>query len=79
MRIRSEDGGWAMQVYASDSGPPTSLQGWGKSIGSETSMETDQTVELTHRTARYYLIWITKLASTDSGYSVQINAVGLKS
>ena len=79
MRIRSEVGGWAMQVYASDSGPPTSLQGWGKSIGSETSMDTDQTVELSPRTARYYLIWITKLASTDSGYSVQINEVGLKS
>jgi hypothetical protein len=68
-----------MQVYASDTGPPTSLQGWGKSIGSEANMDPDQTVELTPRTARYYLIWITKLASTGSGYGVQINEVGLKS
>ena len=42
-------------------------------------MDTDQTIELTPRTAKYYLIWITKLASTSDGYSVQINEVGLKS
>jgi hypothetical protein len=42
-------------------------------------MDTDQTVELSPRTAQYYLIWITQLASTGSGYSVQINEVGLKS
>ncbi len=78
MRIRSQVGGWSMQVYASNTGPPTSLQGWGKPIGSGSDMATDQTVELSPRTARYYLIWITKLASTDSGYNVQINEVGLK-
>jgi eukaryotic-like serine/threonine-protein kinase len=79
MRIRSEVDGWAMQVYASETGPPTSLQGWGKPIGSASITSTDQTVELTPRTAKYYLIWITKLASTGDGYSVQINEVGLKS
>jgi hypothetical protein len=78
MRIRSEVEGWGMQVYASESGPPTSLQGWGKPIGGEDDMQTDQTVELNPRTAKYYLIWITKLASTGDGYSVQINEVGLK-
>jgi hypothetical protein len=40
-------------------------------------MDTDQTVELTPRTAKYYLIWITKLASAGAGYSVQIDEVGL--
>jgi eukaryotic-like serine/threonine-protein kinase len=81
MRIRSEVGGWDMQVYASESGPPTSLPAWGKPIGSSPSegMSTDQTIELTPRTAKYYLIWITKLASSDGGYSVLINEVGLKS
>jgi hypothetical protein len=42
-------------------------------------MRTDQNLELSPRTAKYYLIWITKLASTSSGYNVQINEVGLKS
>jgi serine/threonine-protein kinase len=81
MRIRSEVGGWDMQVYGSETGPPDTLQEWGKPIGSSPpdGMDTDQTVELTPRTARYYLIWITKLASTGDGYSVQINEVGLKS
>ena len=77
IRIRSEVAHWGMQVYASESGPPTSLQGWGKPIGFEDDMSTDQTVELSPRTAKYYLIWITKLASTSDGYSVQIDEVGL--
>jgi serine/threonine-protein kinase len=79
MRIRSEVGGWNTAIYASDSGPPTTLQGWGKPIGTGTNMDTDQTIELTPRTAKYYLIWVTKLASTSDGYNVQINEVGLKS
>jgi len=77
IRIRSEVAHWGMQVYASESGPPTSLQGWGKPIGFSDDMSTDQTVELSPRTAKYYLIWITKLASTGDGYSVQIDEVGL--
>jgi len=79
MRIRSEIGGWNTQIYASAAGPPTTLQGWGKPIGEGTDMKTDQQIELSPRTAKYYLIWITKLASTSSGYNVQINEVGLKS
>jgi serine/threonine protein kinase len=79
MRVRSEVGGWSMQVYASETGPPDTLQGWGKPVGEEPNMQTDSTVELTPRTAKYYLIWITKLASTEGGYNVQINEVGLKS
>src|SRR5215216_856982 len=35
LRVRSQVGGWTMQVYASESGPPSSLQGWGKPIGDE--------------------------------------------
>jgi eukaryotic-like serine/threonine-protein kinase len=79
MRIRSEVGGWSTQIYASESGPPTTLQGWGKPIGEASDMQTDQEIELTPRNAKYYLIWITKLASTSTGYNVQINEVGLKS
>ena len=79
MRIRSEVNGWSTQIYASASGPPTTLQGWGKPIGDEPDMQTDSEIELSPRTAKYYLIWITKLASTPTGYNVQINEVGLKS
>ena len=43
-------------------------------------MSTDQEVPLTAtRASKYYLLWITKLASTSGGYSVQVNEVGLKS
>jgi eukaryotic-like serine/threonine-protein kinase len=80
MRIRSEVKGWSTQIYASESGPPTTLQGWGKPIGGASPItNTDQEIELSPRTAKYYLIWITKLASTSAGYNVQINEVGLKS
>jgi putative peptidoglycan lipid II flippase len=79
MRVRSEVGGWSMQVYASASGPPSTLQGWGKPIAEVANMETDTNVELNARSAKYYLIWITKLATGPDGYSVQINEVGLKS
>jgi serine/threonine-protein kinase len=79
IRIRSEVAGWSAQIYASDSGPPTTLQGWGRPIGEATIDHTDQVIELTPRDAKYYLIWITKLASTSTGYNVQINEVGLKS
>jgi serine/threonine-protein kinase len=80
LRVRSEVGGWNMDVYGSESGPPTSLGAWGKPIGRVENMNTDQEVLLdATRESQYYLIWITKLAETDTGYGVQINEVGLKS
>ena len=33
MTIRSDDGGWSLEVYGAASGPPTTLQGWGSPIG----------------------------------------------
>jgi eukaryotic-like serine/threonine-protein kinase len=80
LRVRSQASGWNMQVYGSEMGPPTSLQAWGKPIGEMDDMGTDQEIPLTAtRDSKYYLIWITKLASGPDGYSVQINEVGLKS
>jgi hypothetical protein len=79
LRVNSEVSGWGMQVYASEAGPPDTLAGWGKPIGEESNMGNDQTVELSPRTAKYYMIWITKLAQTVDGYSVQINEVSLSS
>jgi serine/threonine-protein kinase len=80
LRVRSAVGGWSMEVYGSESGPPASLRAWGKPIGGDDDMETDQEVSLdATRDSQYYLIWITKLAEMDGGYGVQINEVGLKS
>jgi tRNA A-37 threonylcarbamoyl transferase component Bud32 len=80
LTIRSDAGGWKMQVYRAASGPPTSLEGWGAPIGGESNMSTDQTVEFTStNTGRFYLIWITEVASTDSGNNVAIGDVRLSS
>jgi serine/threonine-protein kinase len=80
LTIRSDTGGWSLQVYGAATGPPTTLEDWGKPIGDATSVSTDQTVELdaTHP-SRYYLIWITELASAEGGYNVAISDVRLSS
>jgi eukaryotic-like serine/threonine-protein kinase len=81
MTIRSSEGGWNADIYAVASGPPTSLDRWGDPIGTTNGgASTDQTIELDATTpARYYLIWITKLAPTavTGGYRVEIDEVTL--
>ena len=78
LTVRSSEGGWSVQVFGAASGPPSTLDAWGSPIGEDSDMETDQRIELDATSAsRYYLIWITRLAQTDTGYSVQINDVGL--
>ncbi len=78
LTVRSSDAGWSMQVFGAASGPPSTLKDWGSPIGEDSDMEMDQRVELDATTAsRYYLIWIPRLAQTDTGYSVQIDDVGL--
>ena len=80
LTIRSDTGGWSLQVYGATSGPPTTLQDWGRPIGDATSVATDETVELNAtRPWRYYLIWITELASEDGGYNVAVSDVRLSS
>jgi serine/threonine protein kinase len=80
LTIRSDTGGWNMQVYGAATGPPTTLDGWGQPIGQADNVSTDQTVELTATTPfRYYLLWITKLATSATGYSVAIGDVQLAS
>ena len=78
MTIRSDVGGWSLDVYGADSGPPTTLEGWGAPIGSADDMSTDQEVQLDATSPnRYYLLWITTLASGDGGYNVAIGDVQL--
>jgi serine/threonine-protein kinase len=79
LKIRSDTGGWSLQVYGAASGPPTTLEGWGSPIGEARDVNTEQTVELTATNpSRYYLIWITTLAPGESGgYNVAIGDVQL--
>jgi eukaryotic-like serine/threonine-protein kinase len=80
LTIRSDTGGWSLAVYGAATGPPTTLQGWGSPIGQAGDVSTEQTVELTATSPfRYYLLWITKLASGESGYNVAIGEVELSS
>jgi hypothetical protein len=80
LTIRSDTGGWSLEVYGAASGPPTSLDGWGDPIGQGPDMSTEQTVELSATSpSRYYLIWITETATTDSGNNVAIGDVELSS
>ena len=61
-------------VYGAEDSVPDSLDGWTE-IGSQTAMKTHATVQLQTNGSkyRYYLLWITKLASTDNGYAVAIS------
>ncbi len=74
VEVRSLDPGWDLTVYGAAAGPPEGLDGWTE-LGSQSDMKTHQTVNLKSGTEkyRYYLLWITKLASTDGGYAVAIS------
>ena len=72
--LRSRAAGARRSTAPPPDRPPT-LQGWGKPIGDGPDVQTDSEIELSPRTAKYYLIWITKLAQRPTGYNVQINEV----
>jgi tRNA A-37 threonylcarbamoyl transferase component Bud32 len=74
VEVRSANPGWDLVVYGSPGPVPESLDGWTE-LGGQSDMDTHQTVKLDPggRTYRFYLLWITKLASTDEGYAVEIS------
>ena len=74
LEVRSEEPGWDLTVYGAPSGPPEELDGWTE-IGSQSEIDTHQTVRLDTegQRYRYYLLWITKLAETGEGYAVEIS------
>jgi serine/threonine-protein kinase len=77
LTVRSENAGWSLEVYGATAPQPT-LADWGSPIGKADDVGTNQTIELTAtHPSRYYLIWITKLASTGGGYSVAIDGLTL--
>jgi serine/threonine-protein kinase len=77
--IASTKTDWEGEIFAAADGPPDDLEGWGEPVASFTGEEAAETgVDLSlSQPARYYLIWITSLASYDDGYRVEIGSVRL--
>jgi serine/threonine-protein kinase len=79
LAISSTKADWAGEIYAAASGPPEDLAGWGQPVAEFTGQQAQETgVDLSlAEPARFYLIWITSLASYDDGYRVEIGSVRL--
>jgi tRNA A-37 threonylcarbamoyl transferase component Bud32 len=77
--IASTKADWEGEIFAAADGPPDDLEGWGEPVASFTGEQAAETgVDLSvSEPARYYLIWITSLASYDDGYRVEIGSVRL--
>ncbi|HEX2129598.1 MAG TPA: protein kinase [Solirubrobacterales bacterium] len=77
--VESTKTDWAGEIYAAAEGPPDDLAGWGNPVAEFTGDEAQAGVELDLQApARYYLIWITSLATYgDSAYRVEIGSVRL--
>jgi len=79
LEVGSATGGWDGEVYGTtEDPPPNTLEGWGPPIGSATDIAEQQEIPLnTTEPLRYYLIWITKPASSDDGFLVELTDVRL--
>jgi tRNA A-37 threonylcarbamoyl transferase component Bud32 len=78
LAISSIEGGWNAEIYAAESGPPDSLEGWGEPVGTISGANAEEVVELDlPEAARYYLIWLTRLAGSPGEYKVEISSVRL--
>jgi serine/threonine-protein kinase len=66
--VQSVAPGWTATIYGAADGPPSDLAGWGTPISDPVEMATDQTIQLNaQQPSRYYLIWITQLATDAEG------------
>jgi serine/threonine-protein kinase len=84
MTITATRGGWDARIYASTSEPtvdPATGEPTGQPIGSVDDANAEHTIQLDQTTARYFLIWITKVSPTfvDTGYNLEIEDVTLNS
>jgi tRNA A-37 threonylcarbamoyl transferase component Bud32 len=79
--IRSETPGWDAEIYATASGPPEDLSGWGDPVGEIADAGVDEEAELNVKAAaKYFLIWFNKAAPArdQAGrYQVEISDVKL--
>ncbi|MGN6587893.1 MAG: protein kinase domain-containing protein [Solirubrobacterales bacterium] len=81
MIIRSPTPGWDAEIFATASGPPEELSGWGEPVGEVTDAKDLEEVELhLGSPAKYFLIWFNKAApARDQAdrYQVEISDVKL--
>ena len=79
LTIRSDTGGWSLEVYGAASGPPTTLEGWGSPDRGGANMGTEQTVELTATEPLALLPALDHQGRLrrDSGYNVAIGDIEL--
>ncbi|HEX2435032.1 MAG TPA: protein kinase [Solirubrobacterales bacterium] len=81
LEIRSDSRDWDLEVYGSDADPaPEAFEEWEGPIGSATIEDSRTEVPLEGGGRfRYFLMWITRPASTDDGFLVEINEVRILS
>ena len=70
---------WEGEIYAAATGPPDDLAGWGDPVATMTGEEAAASgVDLAlPEDARYYLVWLTSLASYDDGFRTEIGSARL--
>jgi serine/threonine-protein kinase len=78
LAISSTEGGWDAEIYAAESGPPDTFEGWGEPVGSVSGAAAEEVFELElPGPAQYYLIWLTRLAGSPGEYKVEISEARL--
>ncbi len=81
MIVRTPTPGWDAQVFASASGPPEDIEGWGEPVGEVSDASSTQAIELeVAKPARYFLLWFTKASPArdqEDRYQVEISDVKL--
>jgi hypothetical protein len=80
MQIRSPTSGYDAEIYAFNGSPPSSLSDWGQPVATIANGGASETVKLSGRPAKSFLIWITKLpqAKDDPGqFQMEISDVRL--
>jgi eukaryotic-like serine/threonine-protein kinase len=79
LALQAGAGGWTGRVYtASGSTPPPGIDGWTPVSETFSARSVPMDIPLTAGPSRLYLIWITKLAPTDTGFAASIADVALK-
>jgi eukaryotic-like serine/threonine-protein kinase len=79
MQLTTANPGWRFDVYGSNDGEADSLDDWTKIVGGETAEGQRQEIPLdtANNPFRYYLIWSTSPAETDTGYGASIGDVNI--
>ncbi len=81
MTISSPTPGWDAEIFATASGPPEALPGWGEAVGSVADAGENEEVSLNVPSpSKYFLIWFNKAAPArdqEGRYQVEISDVKL--